>query len=65
MVDRVLQRVRKDAFDIVRKKAQPSVKIDDSNTFSARVTLQEVRSLHCSDTDVDDIASLLGQVDIS
>ncbi|KAH6603565.1 hypothetical protein Trco_008340 [Trichoderma cornu-damae] len=64
MVDKVLRRVRRDAFDIVRKKALPSVKGDDSNTFSAGVTLEEMWSLHGSDADVDDIASLLGQVDI-
>ncbi|TFB05802.1 hypothetical protein CCMA1212_001534 [Trichoderma ghanense] len=67
MVDRLLERVRKEAFDLVSKKAVPSAKVDDSLTASARMTLWEVRSLHGSNTDadVDDIASLLGQVDIS
>ncbi|KAL6859251.1 hypothetical protein J3F83DRAFT_763357 [Trichoderma novae-zelandiae] len=65
MVDRLLQRVRKEAFDIVQKKAPVSVKSEDSLTDSARMTLFEVRSLRASSADVDDIASLLGQVDIS
>jgi hypothetical protein len=58
MVDRVLQRVRKDAFDIVRRKALPSVKENDSNTFSARVTLEEGWSLNGSDPGVEDVTSL-------
>ncbi|KAL7818015.1 hypothetical protein V8C44DRAFT_319870 [Trichoderma aethiopicum] len=67
MVDRLLERVRKEAFDLVSKKAVPSVKVDDSLTASARMTLWPVGSLHGSNTDadVDDIASLLGEVDLS
>ncbi|KAH0525867.1 hypothetical protein TsFJ059_009275 [Trichoderma semiorbis] len=64
MVDRILQRVRKDAFDVVRRKAIPGIKADDSNTRSARVTLWDVGSLRGSEDDVDDLASMLGQVDI-
>lgn len=64
MVDRILRRVRKDAFDVVRRKAIPGIKADDSNTRSARVTLWDVGSLRGSEDDVDDLASTLGQVDI-
>ncbi|KAL7946768.1 hypothetical protein V8C42DRAFT_318748 [Trichoderma barbatum] len=65
MVDSLLQQVRKDAFDIVRKKAFPSAKGDDSNTFTARMTLMEVRSLHSTAADADDLASTMGQLDIN
>lgn len=67
MLNGLLERVRKEAFDLVSKKAVPSVKVDDSLTASARMTLWEVRSLHGSNTevDVDDIASMLGEVDLS
>lgn len=41
MVDRVLEQVRKDTFDIVRKKASPSTKEEDSNTLTAGMTLDE------------------------
>lgn len=65
MVNRVLSRVRKDAFDIVRKKIPPSCKADDSNTFSARVTLEGRWTLETAATDVDDIESLIGGMDIN
>ncbi|KAK3314205.1 hypothetical protein B0H66DRAFT_373821 [Apodospora peruviana] len=41
MVDRVLQRVRKNAFEIVRKKITPVYKEQDSNTFTEAVTLDD------------------------
>jgi hypothetical protein len=62
---RVLQRIRNDAFDIVEKKAVPNVKGDDSNTFTARMTLAEVWSVRGTETEVDDLASMMGEVDIS
>ncbi|UKZ79148.1 hypothetical protein TrVFT333_006898 [Trichoderma virens FT-333] len=65
MLDRVLQRVRKEAFAVVRRKAFPGIKDNDSNTFSDRMTLLEIRSLHSSNADVDDLASIMGEVDIS
>ncbi|PTB65231.1 hypothetical protein BBK36DRAFT_1160432 [Trichoderma citrinoviride] len=65
MVDRLLQRVRKEAFDIVQKKAPVSVKAEDSLTNSARMTLFDIVSLRASTAPMDDLASLLGQVDIS
>jgi len=65
MVDRVLLRVRKYAFDIVRKKVQPSYKSDDSNTFSARVTLEGRWTLKTASTDVDDIETILSGMEIN
>lgn len=67
MVDKILRRVRNDAFDIVKMKAKPTFKADDSNTYSARVPLDEIRSLHGTNTnaDLDDLASMMGEVDIS
>lgn len=41
MTDRILLRVRKDAFDIVERKATPSMKLADTNTLSSRMTLVE------------------------
>ncbi len=60
MLDRVLQRVRQDAFDIVRKKVPAQFKAEDSCTFSATVTLQERWTVETR-TDIDDITSVLGQ----
>lgn len=67
MLNGLLDRVRAEAFDLVSKKAVPSAKVDDSLTASARMTLCEVGNLHGSNTDadIDDIASLLGEVDLS
>ncbi len=65
MVDRVLQRVRKDTFDLVRKKTPPSYRESDSITFSATVTLEETWSLAGSRADLNEITSLMGQVDVS
>ncbi|KAL7782778.1 hypothetical protein V8C37DRAFT_413850 [Trichoderma ceciliae] len=64
MVDRVLLRVRRDAFDIVRKKALPSIKGNDTNTFTAWVTLEDSWSLRRLETDVDDITSMMGEANI-
>ncbi|OAQ65623.1 deaminase domain-containing protein [Purpureocillium lilacinum] len=41
MYDRILQRVRQDATDMLRCKVRPSYKGHDSNTFSATVGLKE------------------------
>ena len=65
MVDRVLQRVRKDAFDIVRRKSVSSFVADDSNTFSATVTLEKDWTLDRSIAEIDDITSLVGEMDIN
>jgi len=64
MVDRILQRVRKDAFDIIERKVPPSCKADDSNTFTAAVTLEERWTLAGSATTADDITSLMAEVSI-
>ena len=60
MLDSVLLRVRKDAFDIVRKRVPPQYKAEDSCTFSATMTLQEGWTVETR-TDIDDITSLLDQ----
>jgi hypothetical protein len=65
MVDRVLQRVRKDAFDLVKRKTPPSCKADDSNTFSATVTLEERWTFNPSAGDIDEISSMLGNIDMA
>jgi len=62
MVDRVLQRVRKDAFDVVRKKVMPTYKDDDSNTFSASVEIEERWTLESSAMDIDDTTTLVDQL---
>ncbi|KAK4211363.1 hypothetical protein QBC37DRAFT_446383 [Rhypophila decipiens] len=67
MVDRVLQRVRKDAFEVVRKKVAPRHKEEDSNTFSEAITLDDrwtilSQSDRAVDVDVDEITSMLGEM---
>ena len=64
MVDRLLQRIRKETFDIVRKKIPPTYKEEDSNTFSASFTLEERWTIDGSSADVDDVTSLMGEMDI-
>lgn len=63
MCDRVLLKVRKEAFDIVKKKTPSSYKGEDSFTNSAAFTV-DLPIDHGSDGDVDDLASMLGQVDL-
>ncbi|KAM7203003.1 hypothetical protein V8F20_004250 [Naviculisporaceae sp. PSN 640] len=64
MLDRVLQRVRKDAFEVVRKKVSPHHKAEDSNTFSEVVTLDDRWTIMSrnSDVDVDEITSMMGEM---
>lgn len=67
MLDRVLQRVRKEAFAVVRKKVSPQYKAEDSNTFSeAVVTLDDRWTILSrdsdSDVDVDEITSMMGEM---
>ena len=64
MVDRLLQRIRMETFDIVRKKTTPAYKEEDSNTFSACFTLEERWTIDGSSTDVDDVTSLMGDMDL-
>ncbi|CAH0052818.1 unnamed protein product [Clonostachys solani] len=61
--DRIIQRVRKDAFDIIGKKAAPKYRMHDSNTFSARMPFEDHLSTTASD--LDDVSSLLGNLDIN
>lgn len=66
MVTRVLEQVRKDTFDIVRKKALPSTKVADSNTMTAEMTLDENWSVRGSEADdFDDVASRMGGVSLN
>lgn len=58
MVDRVIVRIRKDAFDLVKKRVQPTYRAHDSVTSSARLTLQVTSG-------VDDAASMVGQLELS
>jgi hypothetical protein len=64
MVDRILPRIRKEAFDLVKKRIPSSYKQDDSNTFSARMTFENW-TWGSSSEDVEDAASVLGQVDLN
>ncbi|KAF7548218.1 hypothetical protein G7Z17_g7216 [Cylindrodendrum hubeiense] len=57
MLERVLQKVREEAFDIVKMKSPSSYRRDDSFTNSAALPPDRAG-------DVDDLASLLGQVDL-
>ncbi|VUC20850.1 unnamed protein product [Clonostachys rosea] len=61
--DRIIQRIRKEAFDIIWKKAVPKYRAHDSNTFSARMTFADDFSTTVSG--LDDVSSLLGNLDIN
>lgn len=65
MVDKILLRVRKDAFAMVRKKVPSSYKKRDSNTFSATVTLDGRWSLTEAEADLGQIASVLSRMDLN
>lgn len=58
MVDRIIFRIRKDEFNLVKKRVQPTYRTHDSVTSSARLTLQVTSG-------VDDAASLVGQLELS
>ncbi|KND92723.1 hypothetical protein TOPH_02769 [Tolypocladium ophioglossoides CBS 100239] len=60
MYNRVLQRVRKDAFDMAQKRAPPSCKEYDSNTFSATITLERYWTVAGSTAESDEVADVLG-----
>jgi hypothetical protein len=69
MVDRVLLRIRKDAFDLVKQKLSTAYKTNDSNTISARITHEDGWSIATAtddgdNDDDDDLASLMGHVDL-
>ncbi|KAK3319859.1 hypothetical protein B0T19DRAFT_445646 [Cercophora scortea] len=67
MVDRVLKRVRADAFLIVREKTPLSYKRLDTNTFTETATIKEFFSVTEVDvrSDLDDVTSLMGEIDIN
>src|SRR5690606_8122506 len=58
MVARVIIRIRKDAFDLVKKRVKPTYRSHDSITSSARLTLQLT-------SDADDAASRMAVFGIS
>ncbi|KAH6652250.1 hypothetical protein BKA67DRAFT_693424 [Truncatella angustata] len=59
MMDRVLAKIRVDAFELVEQKVPPSYKDHDSNTFSAMVTLQDRLTIEERSTDGMDIVTCL------
>ncbi|UPL02105.1 hypothetical protein LCI18_013039 [Fusarium solani-melongenae] len=63
MVDRVLQKVRKEAFDIVSRKVTSSYKGDDSFTYSA--AMPDRSTVAGSVVDPDDLTSMIGHLDLS
>ncbi|RTE75060.1 hypothetical protein BHE90_010487 [Fusarium euwallaceae] len=63
MVDRVLEKVRKEAFDIVSRKGTSSYKGDDSFTYSA--AMPERSTVAGSAVDLEDLASMIGHMDLS
>lgn len=63
MVDRVLEKVRKEAFDIVSRKGTSSYKGDDSFTYSA--AMPERSTVAGSAVDFEDLASMIGHMDLS
>lgn len=61
MIDRVLEKVRKEAFDIVSRKGTSSYKGDDSFTYSAAMPGRST----VAGSVVDDLASMIGYMDLS
>ncbi|KAM0817238.1 hypothetical protein AB5N19_03043 [Seiridium cardinale] len=65
MMDRILVKIRQDAFQLVRQKVPPSYKEHDSNTFSAMITFRDSYMIdERSVVDVDDVTSLMGGVSL-
>ncbi|KAH6659056.1 hypothetical protein BKA67DRAFT_633727 [Truncatella angustata] len=65
MMDRILVKIRKDAFQLVRQKVPPSYKEHDSNTFSAMITFRDSYMIdERSVVDMDDVTSLMGEVSL-
>lgn len=59
MMERILDRVRGDAFDLVRRRALLTYRSHDSMTTSARVTLEELWS---TTSRADDLNSMMGDL---
>ncbi|KAH7038173.1 uncharacterized protein B0I36DRAFT_359766 [Microdochium trichocladiopsis] len=59
MLDKVLKRIRADAFRLIMDRIDPSGKHNDSNTFSANVSLRDDLSTVLDFDDMDEITSIL------
>lgn len=65
MIKEVLGQVRDEAFNMVRTKLPPSYKDHDSNTFSATLTLDRNWTMNEPAGELDELASLMGEVELS
>ena len=61
MIDRILTRVRKDAFDLIRKRVRPAYRDHDSATSSAKLTHAHPR---IADVGPDDLISTMGSMSV-
>ncbi|KEY73094.1 hypothetical protein S7711_09592 [Stachybotrys chartarum IBT 7711] len=61
MIDKILARVRNDAFNLILKRVKPTHRIHDSVTSSARLT----HSRSWVSASIDDVTSMVGDLDIS
>jgi len=59
MLDKVLKRIRADAFQLIRNRVGPRGSYNDSNTWSANVTLRDNLST-VAGSDIDEITSMIG-----
>jgi hypothetical protein len=64
MFDRVLQRVRKDAFDMVKKRLPSSYKEEDSHTYSAALPPSRGTSVG-SNSDLREAIAMLGGLSLN
>ncbi|WQF89919.1 hypothetical protein CDEST_14933 [Colletotrichum destructivum] len=62
MVDRMLQRIRKDAINLIRRKVHPTFRDHDSLTSSVRLTLDGRWGTISDVSDVSDVASMMGSM---
>ncbi|OHE97164.1 hypothetical protein CORC01_07605 [Colletotrichum orchidophilum] len=62
MINRLLQRIRKDAFDLVEKKVRPTFRNHDSLTSSVRMTL---RGRWSETFDTSDVTSQMGSLGLN
>ncbi|CCF39824.1 hypothetical protein CH063_10551 [Colletotrichum higginsianum] len=59
MVDRMLQRIRKDAMNLIRRKVHPTFRAHDSLTSSVRLTLDGRWGTISNVSDISDVASVM------
>jgi hypothetical protein len=59
MVNRLLQRIRNEAFALVRKRVKPTHRNHDSATSSARLTLDDIWT---TPSEVDELAAMVGSM---